>query len=218
MDPHPHPHPRRRRLGRAVMAGGLAVAGSLLTASGAASAPPEVVDPATVTPALNSNFAPWSCVKQGQGIRCDGDWEPSYSEPIGLQCEGQDVWITGEGREVMTRWHTAEGLATRTLVRLEYPGDVFSFDPALGGAELVVSGQFQRSYSYPVPGDLASRVLTEKGLIYLGKVDGQVVFVDAGTVQFAPGQDFDVITTMHGRHDLYEDPGLIDRVICETLT
>jgi len=180
------------------------------------------VDPATVTPALNPEFAPWTCVEVGQGITCDGVFEPSYSEPIGLQCDGREVWLTGEGREVATRWHTAEGLATRTSVRLEYPGDVFSFDPAeegaADGAELVVSGRFHRSYTYPVPGDLASRVLTERGLIYLGKVDGRVVFIDAGSVEFAPGQDFEVITEMRGRHDVYEDPGLIDRVICETLT
>lgn len=128
------------------------------------------------------------------------------------------MWITGEAREQATRWHTAEGLATRTIVHLDFPGDVFTLGPHGDGPELVISGHFNRHYTYPDPGDRSTRVLTERGMIYLGKTDRGVVLRDAGSVRYLPGQDFEAVDVAHGVHDVLVDPGVVDRAICEALT
>ncbi|HSK55914.1 MAG TPA: hypothetical protein VK908_11705 [Jiangellales bacterium] len=181
---------------------------------------PQVVDPATVTPALNPDFAPWSCFKAGSGIICQAEFRPAYeNEPIGLQCDGQDVYISGTGREFMTRWHTADGLATKTIVHLDYPDDRFSLSASGDGPSVSVRGHWNRHYVYPVPGDRDSRVLTEVGAIYLVSGSGEgLVLQDTGRVTFEPGQDFELVASMHGVHDHYQDPTYIDTVICDALT
>lgn len=211
--------PRRRAAGLAALAGALALAVAPLAAGPAAAAPPRTVDPATVQPALNPGFAPWTCFEAGKGITCQGEYDDTYSFPLdGFECDGRQVWLSGTAHERMTRWHTADGLATKTIVHLDYPGDVFSFDPAEGGPELVVSGHFNRHYTYGTPGDLSTRVMTERGLIYLAKADGKVVLRDVGTVEFEPGLDHEVISVAHGVHEFYDDPARFDSLVCEVLT
>ena len=208
--------PRRPAL--ATLAGAVVTACLVVAAPPAVSKSPNTVDPSTVTPTLNPQFAPWSCFEAGQGITCQGSFEDAYSFPIGLQCDGRDVWLSGTSREFMTRWHTADGRATKTIVHLDYPEDVFSFSPTGEGPGLVVSGHWNRHYTYLTPGDPATRVLTERGLIYLGKDGGSVVLRDMGTVTFEPGQDYESVAEMHGVHDMYSDPTVIDRLICDALT
>jgi hypothetical protein len=180
---------------------------------------PHEVDPATVTPTLNPGFAPWSCFEAGAGITCQGSYRPVYdNEPIGLQCAGNEVHITGSGREFMTRWHTADGRATKTQVHLDYPGDTFALSSDGTGPAVTIRGHFNRLYDYPVPGDPTSRVLTEVGAIYLVNTPGQgIVLHDTGPVTFQPGQDFEAIATMHGVHDVYQDPTAIDTLLCQQL-
>ena len=197
----------------------------VLGAAVAAAAPaqaksPHEVDPSTMTPTLNPQFAPWSCFEAGEGITCQGSYRPAYqNEPIGLECAGREVLITGSGREFMTRWHTADGRATKTQVHLDYPADRFSLSSDGTGPSVTVRGHFNRLYDYLVPGDRTSRVLTEVGAIYLVNVPGQgIVLHDTGPVTFEPGQDFEMIATMHGVHDVYEDPTAIDTLLCETLS
>lgn len=210
---------RRSRRGRLVAAGALAVT-ALLPAATADAANPHQVDPALMVPTLNPNFAPWNCWEAGSGITCQGTADSSYREPAGLQCDGQDVYISGTGHERMTRWHTADGLATGTVVHLDFPGDVFSLSPTGDGPSLTISGHFNRHYVYAVPGDLASRTLTEVGAIYLarGPEGGRPVLKDVGRVTFEPGADFEVVASSGGVHDAYSDPTAIDRVICDALT
>jgi hypothetical protein len=186
----------------------------------AAAASPHVVDPATVTPALNPDFAPWSCFRAGKGIICRGSWQPSYeNEEIDFTCDGQPVYISGSGREFMTRWHDADGRATRTIVHLDYPADVFSLSPTGEGPTVTVRGHFNRHYVYGVPGDRDSRVLTEVGAIYLVNLPGQGIVVhDTGLVSFLPGQDFEAIATQHGVHDVYDDADGFVETICAALT
>jgi hypothetical protein len=143
------------------------LAASLAVGAPAAAKSPHAVDPATLTPALNPDFAPWDCFEAGKGITCQGEFRPVYeNEPIGLQCQGQDVYISGQGREFMTRWHDAEGRATKTVVHLDYPADVFSLSPTGEGPSVTIRGHFNRHYDYLVPGDRSSRVMTEVGAIY----------------------------------------------------
>jgi hypothetical protein len=118
----------------------------------------------------------------------------------------------------MTRWHTADGLATKTIVQLSFPEDVFSLSPTGEGPSLTIAGHWNRHYTYAVPGDPGSRTLTERGLIYLGKSADGVVLRDVGQVVFEPGQDFETVATMHGIHDVYSDPSVVDRLICDSLT
>jgi hypothetical protein len=120
----------------------------------------------------------------------------------------------------MTRWHTADGLATKTVIHLDFPADTFSLSPEGDGVGLVISGHFNRHYVYAVPGDLSSRTLTEVGAIYLGRSPsgGPLLVHDTGRVTFAPGADGEVIASSAGVHDAYADPTAIDRVICDALT
>lgn len=180
---------------------------------------PHEVDPASVTPALNPDFAPWSCFSAGTGITCQGEAAQAYHEPIGLFCDGQEVWISGSGREHMTRWHTADGRATKTIVHLDYPADVFSLSESGTGPTFTIRGHWNRHYVYAVPGDLSSRTLTERGSIYLATAPGAgTVLHDSGSVTFEPGADFDEIAVMHGVHDVYSDPAVVDAAICDALT
>lgn len=198
---------------------GLALVAALVPLAPAGAKSPRVVDPATVTPALNPDFAPWACFETGKGSTCQGEFRPAYeNEPIGLQCEGQDVYISGGGREFMTRWHDAEGRATKTVVHLDYPGDVFSLSPTGEGPSVTIRGHWNRHYDYLVPGDRSSRVMTEVGAIYLVNQPGQgMVLQDTGRVTFAPGEEFEAITSQAGVHQVYDDPWVVGTVICDAL-
>jgi hypothetical protein len=198
----------------------LALAATLAGGVPATAKSPRVVDPATLTPALNPDFAPWDCFTAGREITCQGEFRPVYeNEPTWLQCDGQDVYISGGGREFMTRWHDAEGRATKTVVHLDYPGDVFSLSPTGEGPSVTIRGHFNRHYDYLVPGDRSSRVLTEVGAIYLVNEPGKgIVLQDTGAVTFAPGEEFETITSPHGVHEVYDDPAVVDAVICDSLT
>jgi hypothetical protein len=200
----------------AAAAGGLIAL--VLGAPPAVSGQPHQVDQSTLQPALNPNFT-WSCYRAGQGIICKGTLEESYHEPFGLFCDGQEVWIQGTGREFMTRWHTADGLATKTIVHLDYPGDVFSLAEDGSGPTLTIRGHWNRHYDYPDPGVRETRVLTEVGAIYLSNAKGQgATFRDVGRVRFMPGADYEEIDIMRGVHDFYSDPERVDQLICEALT
>src|SRR3954453_13472363 len=178
----------------------------LAIAAAAAAKSPHEVDPLSMTPPLNPNFT-WTCFETGGGPVCQGTWQTSYAnEPIDMECDGRPVYVTGTGDERMTRWHDAERRATKTIVSLSYPGDRFSLSPTGDGPSLVVRGHWERHYDYPIPGDLASRVLTELGAVYVANAPGQgVVFHDVGLIRFEPGRDFEGIALMHGPHDLYSD-------------
>jgi hypothetical protein len=194
---------------------------ALLPAAAAQAKPPHQVDPALMVPTLNPAFAPWTCWEAGSGITCQGSVNASYAnEPLGLECDGQEVYLTGRESSKMTRWHTADGRATKTVIHSDFPADTFSLSPEGEGVGLVISGHFNRHYVYAVPGDLSSRTLTEVGAIYLGRSPsgGPLLLQDTGRVTFAPGADGEVIASSAGVHDAYSDPTAIDRVICDALT
>ena len=210
------PASRTRRLALGVLA-----VTALLPAATAQAGPPHQVDPTLLTPALNPQFAPWSCVETGSGTTCMGSYAASYEGvPFGLECDGHQVYLSGTARERMTRWHTADGRATKTVIHLDYPADVFSLSPTGDGPSLTISGHFNHHYAYAVPGDLTSRTLTEVGAIYLAHAagGGRLVVHDTGRVTFAPGADFEVIVSSGGVHDAYSDPTAIDTAICDALT
>ena len=101
------------------------------------------------------------------------------------------VWIAGTVREFMTRWHTGDGRATKTVVHLDLPGDVFSLTPTEMGRP-----RRSRSTSPRLadPGDRGSRVIEEVGEIYLGNESGNGVVVhDTGSVTFEAGAEIEEI-------------------------
>ena len=180
---------------------------------------PHEVDPAIVQPALNPDFAPWNCWEAGARILCQGEYDDAWTdEPIGLECDGRPVYSTGSQHERMTRWHTADGLATQTAVQLRVI-ETFSLEPDGSGRTARSDGHWNRLYTYPVPGDRDSRILREVGAYWLLRAPGQgATFVDAGIVEYAPGAEFEEIAGMNGRHDYFEDPEAVDEAICDALT
>lgn len=210
---------RPNRRGVLVAAGALA-ATALLPSTAAGAASPHQVDPASMVPTLNPNFAPWTCWEAGKGITCQGELDQSFSETVGLQCDGHEVYATGREQARMTRWHTAGGLATKTSVHLDYPGDVFTLSSTGDGPTLTISGHWNRHYTYAVPGDTSSRTLTEVGAIWLGRADGggPLVLHDTGRLTFEPGADFEVVASSGGVHEVFADPTSVDRAICDALT
>jgi len=61
-----------------------------------------------------------------------------------FECDGLAVYISGSGREFMTRRHTADALATKTIVHQDYPGDHMTLSPVGVGPEVVISGHWRR--------------------------------------------------------------------------
>lgn len=208
-----------RRAARAAAAATAAALGLLLAAPGAHAGPSRSVDPALMVPTLNPDYAPYSCERTGSGITCRGTLDIAYDEPFGLQCDGQGVWISGTGTAHITRWHTAEGRATRTQIQASFPQDVFSLSPTGEGPTFVVKARYNSHYTYAVPGELASRTLTETGANLLGRsgAGGPLLVHDAGRTRFATGNE-DEIVSQAGKHDFYDDPANLDRAICDTLT
>ena len=148
----PHTAHRRSRRGMLIAVGALA-ATALLPSTAADAKSPQQVDPALMVPTLNPDAAPWNCWEAGSGITCQGTVQESYTnELFGLQCDGQEVYITGRFDQQWTRWHTADGLATKTSVHSASPRDVFSLSPTADGPALTISGHFNWHYVYAVPG------------------------------------------------------------------
>lgn len=208
-----HTTPTLQRAG--TVAGVLCLAALGFAVPQATAGSPHTVDPSSLQPALNPGFAPWSCFKAGNGITCKGGYEASYEDSFG-SCEGRELRISGSIRERMTRWHTGDGRATRTSVHLDAPADVFSLE----GTEetLTLRGHWNRHYTYPVPGDRSSRVMTEVGAIYMASHPGLGnVIHDAGRITFAPGLEFEEIAVSRGTHEVYADPSIVERVVCDVL-
>jgi hypothetical protein len=201
-----------------LLAAAMAVVGLALTAPVAAAESPHLVDPAAMQPQLNPDLAPWTCFETGEGITCKGGYQTTYAGPFGLQCDGKEVYVRGYGQEQATRWHTADGLATKTISQASFPEDVFTLSPTGEGPSLTIASHWNRHYTYAVPGDRDSRTLTELGLIYRATSADGVVLRDVGQVTFEPGQELETAASMHGIHDFYSDTSIIDRLICDTLT
>lgn len=192
----PHPSPiARRALAGALAATSLWAAPAAVSASGAR-------------------------FETGAGKTCRGTFDSSYADvPIDMECDGRPVYVTGTGRERATRWHDDQYRATRTLSRHDFPGDRLSLSPAGDGPSLVVEGHWTRHYTYDIPGDRSTRVLTETGAVYLATMPGEgVVFHDVGLIRFLPDQDFEGIADTHGPHDLYSDLDAVEQTVCDALT
>jgi hypothetical protein len=210
--------PRLRRARRLAL-GVLAVTALLPAAVAEAKPPQHQVDPMQMVPTLNPSFAPWTCWKAGSGITCQGEVDSTYvNQPLGLFCDGQEVYLTGRESSKMTRWHTADGRATKTVIHSNYD-DEFSLSPDGGEVGFLISVRLNQHYVYAVPGDVSSRTLTQVGAILLGRAPGggPLLVQDTGTVTFAPGADGEVVVSSGGVHEA-TDPAAVDAAICDALT
>lgn len=177
------------------------------------------IDQSTLQPPLNSNFS-YTCVRErDQGIRCQGTWNPTYhNEPSGLTCGDKDIYVSGGGHEVLTRWHTPDGKALRTFVTLRYD-ETYSLSPTGAGRVATNHAKWIRTYTYPVPGVLEKRIFTEIGrLFYLTDDRGRVVWVDQGVIRWVPGQEFETIDWSAGRLDGYDDFDAALARLCRALS
>jgi hypothetical protein len=179
---------------------------------------PRVVDPDSVTPPLNPNFAPWTCFDTGNGPICQGILDDEYAgEEIDMSCDGDPVYVSGRQRERMTRWHLPDGRATKTFVNIHFD-EVLSLSPTNDGPTVRVKSRWNRHYDYLVPGDRDARVLTETGLEYLATAPGHgVVFKDVGLLRWTPGNEFDEIDVVRGPHDLLTDFEAVEAAVCAAL-
>ena len=142
----------------------LVLLGAANASTALAGGPPPPVDQGSLQPPLNPQFT-YTCVREHGGITCRGTFDPTYeNEPIGLFCDGREIYVTGGGHERLTRWHLADGRATRTIATLDYE-DHYSLSPAGGGRTAIGIGHWVRAYTYPNPGDRATRVFTELGIM-----------------------------------------------------
>jgi hypothetical protein len=177
-----------------------------------------VVDPLSLTPPPNPDFD-WSCFETGRGVICHGTLEESYAEvDIGLECDGQTVWLTGSGRAVATRWHTPEGSATRSRYAYNFL-EYFSLSPSGDGPTVIARSSFARHFEYGEPGDLDTIVMTELGSVYKATAPGfGIIFHDSGLIRFVAGDPFGEIDVMRGPHDLYSSDFEALERICDVLT
>src|SRR3954464_5224812 len=194
-----------------------ALALTLAGAPAATATSPHTVDPDLMTPPLNPEFAPYTCLQAGTGITCTGEDDQAYAnEPIGLQCGGRDVYVTGRQSVRIVRWHDLQGRALKTSLQTNFPGDHLTLSPTGQGPADVLAGDWHKHYVYPVPGDLGARVLTKTGaMLRLRAPSGGLLFQDTGLVTYLPGDD-ETPSVLHGVHDRF--PGLdLDALICQGL-
>jgi hypothetical protein len=198
-------------------ASGLLLSVSFASAVGAS--PPHTVDPTTMTPELNPNFAPWTCTVTGAGITCQGEYDNVYTnEATDLVCDGQVVYVTGRDKAKTVRWHDADGLATKTSIQDNFVGDRLTLSPTGEAPYVVLSGTWHKHFTYPVPGDPTQRVLTETGVaLKLRMPGGGVVFRDVGQVTYEPNHEYEVPVVQHGVHDRFSDADL-DALICDGIS
>ena len=193
----------------------------LLSATGVVSvqaAAPAPVDQSSLQPPLNPNFT-YTCVREHDGIVCRGTYDPTYvNEPIGIFCDGREVYVTGGGHETLTRWHLADGRATRTVATLDYPRDVYTLSPMGGGRTAIGSGDWLRLYTYPNPGDKSTRIFTEVGTMQrIADERGHVFWLDRGVIRYVPGHEFETPAWTRGRIDSWNDSAGAEARLCTAL-
>jgi hypothetical protein len=177
------------------------------TASGVGAASPHVVDPDSVSPELNPLYAPYDCWAVGGGSICQGDVQDTYGPEIfdGFDCDGAAIYVSGRQRQQITRWHDADGNATKTILDAEFV-DTFSLDPGLADPSVTLRSRFTKHYEYLIPGVRDSRVMRQTGASLIAKSsEGGVLARETGWIEFAPGLEEEVWTDYRGPKDLLED-------------
>ena len=152
----------------------------------ALAAGPTPVDPSTLTPPPNPSYD-WTCVQHPEGIDCTGvavqsgvdvNPDPSFS------CDGHLILVTYDQTVTARRSHDADGRVTRNHL-------VGTFDErwrldGTTGPLLRSRGRWSETQDYAVPGDTASRTITDTGSTLAVSAPGQgVIFANTGRAVFS---------------------------------
>jgi hypothetical protein len=203
---------RRRR--QAVASLLLALAMVLATTVGVSAGRPDAVDPNLMTPPLNPSFD-WECWRTGAGIVCDGERTTTYTGAEAIPCpDGTWIYATGSAHDTLRRVGDADGRALSTLgtTRID---DWLSRSPAFDGIVGRARGIWTDAYDYPVPGELASRTVTRRGVEVVLTVPGRgVVVLEAGIKSWDID---DNILFAHGPHPLIDDIESATASACDAL-
>jgi hypothetical protein len=187
---------------------------TLITAVGASAGQPDTVDPALMSPPLNPSFT-WECWRAGDRIICDGERTTTYeAQEAPIPCDDGWVYATGIARDSLRRVGDAEGRALTTLgtTRID---DSLSLTPAFDGVVASAHSSWTDLYDYQVPGDLASRTVTRRGVELILTIPGEGNLVlDAGIKAWDID---DNLLFARGPHDLLDDiDGAVTR-LCDAL-
>jgi hypothetical protein len=197
-----------RRLLALLATGLLAVAAAPAALAGG----PTPVNPSTLTPPPNPNFA-WTCLAYPTGIECVGV-EPSSGIDINpdpsFSCDGHPILVAFTQTLTSRRSHDADGRVTRDHV-------VGTFDEhwRLDGSDgpvLTSRGRWTETVTFPIPGDVQSRTITDTGTTLAVSAAGQgVIFQNTGRVVM--NWDQSEILALAGPQAMVEDfDGTIEAV------
>ncbi|HEX6127901.1 MAG TPA: hypothetical protein VF071_02660 [Candidatus Limnocylindria bacterium] len=202
---------RRRRAAASSL---LAIAMLLATTVSASAGRPDAVDPSLMSPPLNPSFD-WECWRTGSGIVCDGERTTTYTAVEALPCPGGWIYATGSAYDTLRRVGDADGRALSTLgtTRID---DQLSLSPEFDGIVGRAHSSWTDAYDYPVPGELASRTVTRRGVDVLLTVPGQgLIVLDAGI------KSWDIDNNLlfaHGPHPLIDDIEGVLAATCDALS
>jgi hypothetical protein len=204
----------RQRPRRAVNAWIAAVILLLATSGGASAGRPDPVDPALMTPPLNPSFT-WECWRAGNQIVCEGDRTTEYTAVEAIPCpDGGWIYATGSAHDTLRRVSYADGLALSTIGATRI-NDQMSRSPEFDGIVGSARGFWTDSYKYLVPGDLASRILTRRGVDTILTIPGHgMVVLDAGIKSWDID---DTILFERGPHAFVEDIEGAVKAACDAL-
>ena len=198
----------------AMLVSALVLLATVLAASAAARSPHQV-DPDLMIPPLNPNLAPWTCWDTGRGPICEASVRESFAgDDIGETCAGQPIYATGSFTDRVTRWHTPDGRATKT-VAVAGARETWSLSADGSGPTISVHWHVSRHYTYFTPGELSDRQLTEAGAWWIATAPGSgLIFRDAGKITYDVGaaNDFNNPVEMRGQFDTWMDwDGALER-------
>lgn len=180
---------------------------------------PRVVDPDSLSPALNPHFAPYDCWEVGGGSICRGSVEESHEPSVmdWFTCDDQTIYVSSRERQQITRWHDADGNATNTILDTEFV-DVFSLDPTVADPSVTVFSRVTKHYDYLIPGDRDSRVMRQTGASFVRSSEGGVIAREAGWIEYEPGLEDEVIADYRGPKDVVEDFDGFVEAVCAALS
>jgi hypothetical protein len=185
-----------------------------------AAKPTNEIDQSLLSPPLNPHLAPWTCWATGDGIICDGSVEDEFAnEDIGQSCEGQPIYATGSFYDRARRWHTPDGLATKSI-GVSGARERWSLSPDGSGAAVKLHWQVVAHFTYYTPGERDDRQLTEAGAWWIATAPGSgLVFRDAGKITYAVGAENDGNNPidMRGQFDTWADWDAAMERVCAAL-
>lgn len=160
-----------------------------LTVSAAASAdpPPDTVDVARLQPALNPDFAPWTCKPKQDGPVCTGEWNLSTAwELTDLPC-AVPVYARSEFHRRSTRYYDWD---YRNFDRFVHQKDVdYLSTSANGPATGSITASTRFSEPFGIPGDVSTMtVITEGVPLDVRSAQGRSLLRTVGTYTEPTGE------------------------------